>query len=92
VSQPQGGSPPPASSSSPDGRSTEFRPVDGSTQLQSGEKLLVQGYAAIWLIAFALVLFSWSRVRKIDDRLAALEGAVGKARAGGAKPASPKAE
>jgi hypothetical protein len=60
-------------------------------QLQSGEKLLVQGYAAIWLIAFALVLFSWSRVRKIDDRLATLEDAVQKARAGG-KPTAPKAD
>jgi len=60
--------------------------------MQSGELLLVEAYAAMWLIAFALILFSWSRVRKLDDRLAALEGAVGKARAGGGKPASPKAE
>ncbi|MEJ7732885.1 MAG: CcmD family protein [Polyangiaceae bacterium] len=92
MSQPQGGSPPPSSTTSPDGRATEFRPVSGGGQMQSGELLLVEAYAAMWLIAFALILFSWSRVRKVDDRLAALEGAMQKARAGGDKPASPRAE
>jgi CcmD family protein len=73
--------PAPASSAqTTDDRSTAFRPVEGGPQLQSGEKLLVEAYAAIWVILFALVLFSWRRQRRLDDRMVALEGAIEKAR------------
>ncbi len=61
-------------------RSTTFRPVEGGNELQSGEKLLVEAYAAIWIILFALVLFSWRRQRKLDDRMNGLEAAIEKAR------------
>ena len=67
--------------------------------MQSGEKLLVEAYAAIWLILFALVLLSWRRQRRLDERMAGLEGAIEKARreesaihdgaASGPKPRSP---
>ena len=57
-------------------RSAAFRPVQGGNELQSGEKLLVEAYAAIWLILFALVLFSWRRQKALDERVAALEGAI----------------
>ena len=50
--------------------------------MQSGEKLLVEAYAAIWLILFALVFISWRRQKQIDRRIDALEAAVQKARAG----------
>jgi CcmD family protein len=74
-------SPAPASTSqSPEDRSTAFRPVQGGDQLQSGEKLLVEAYAAIWVILFAMLLLSWRRQKKIDLRLSQLEGAVAKAR------------
>jgi CcmD family protein len=63
-----------------DDRSTSFRPVQGGNELQSGEKLLVEAYAAIWLILFALVLFSWRRQRRLDDRMGALSAAIDKAR------------
>jgi CcmD family protein len=69
----------PTGTASPDDRATEFRPVSGA-QLQSGEKLLVEAYAAIWLIVFAFVLFSWRRLGRIDARIDALEGAVARAR------------
>jgi hypothetical protein len=64
-----------------DDRSTAFRPVVGGNELQSGEKLLVEAYAAIWLILFALVLLSWRRQRGMDERMNTLEGAIAKARA-----------
>jgi len=48
--------------------------------MQSGEKLLVEAYAAIWLILFALVLLSWRRQQTIDERVSSLEAAIEKAR------------
>ena len=64
-----------------DDRATSFRPVEGGTQLASGETLLVEAYAAIWLILFALILLSWRRQRGLDGRVNGLEAALDKARA-----------
>ncbi len=74
--------PAPAASAapSPDDRSTTFRPVEGGTEMQSGEKLLVEAYAAIWIILFAFVLLSWRRQRRLDERVAGLAAAVEAAR------------
>ena len=71
---------------SPDDRSTEFRPAP-TNEIQSGETLLVEAYAVIWLIVFGLVWFSWRRLRLIDDRIAALESSVARARRAGTKDA-----
>ena len=65
---------------SADGRNTAFRPVEGGNELQSGEKLLVEAYAAIWLILFAIILFSWRRQKSLDDRMGTLSAAIDKAR------------
>jgi hypothetical protein len=75
----------PALSAAPTGttaedRSTSFRAVTGDHDMQSGEKLLVEAYAAIWIILFALVLLSWRRQRTIDERVSGLEAALEKAR------------
>jgi CcmD family protein len=67
-------------------RSTSFRSVQGGEALQSGEKLLVEAYAVIWVLVFAMVFFSWRRQRKIDERIAGLEQAVAAARRSAAKP------
>ena len=64
-------------------RSQSFRPVQGGDALQSGEKLLVEAYAAIWVILFALVLLSWRRQKQIDARIVTLEAAVAKVREDG---------
>jgi CcmD family protein len=77
---------PAATVPSADDRSTAFRPVEGGTEMQSGEKLLVEAYAAIWLILFAFVLISWRRQRKLDERVASLEAAVEAARREEATP------
>jgi CcmD family protein len=71
---------PTASGTGADDRSTSFRPVEGGNEMQSGEKLLVEAYAAIWLILFALVLFSWRRQRRLDERMGELSAAIDKAR------------
>jgi hypothetical protein len=63
-----------------DKRSTAFVPVKGGTELQSGEKLLVEAYAAFWLLFFVMVLLSWRRQRRLDERMASLSAAIEKAR------------
>jgi CcmD family protein len=65
----------------PSQRATEFRPVEpGRGELQSGEKLLVEAYAAIWLVLFVMLLLGWRRQRKIDQRVSDLEAAIARAR------------
>ncbi len=49
--------------------------------MQSGEKLLVEAYAAIWLITFVFLISLMRRQRRLDQRIASLEGALEKARA-----------
>lgn len=68
-------------------RAQAFRPVEGGNQMQSGERLLVEAYAAIWLILFMMLLLSWRRQRRIDRRIDALEAAIAKARDAGDKGA-----
>jgi hypothetical protein len=77
---------PAATVTTADDRSTSFRPVAGGTELQSGEKLLVEAYAAIWLILFVMVLLSWRRQRGLDERMNVLSSAIDKARASSEGP------
>jgi CcmD family protein len=60
--------------------SQEFRPVEGGGDTKSGEMLLVQAYAIIWLLAFGLIVFSIRKQRKLDDRIARLQEDLAKAR------------
>ena len=77
--------------STADDRSTSFRPVQGGNEMQSGEKLLVEAYAVFWLALFGLVFLSWRRQRKIDERVASLEGALAAARSQAAREKASKA-
>lgn len=63
-----------------DDRSTTFRAVEGGSQMQSGEKLLVEAYAAIWVIALIFIVSIFRRQKKIDARITSLEAALEKAR------------
>ncbi|MCC6556816.1 MAG: CcmD family protein [Polyangiaceae bacterium] len=71
---------PASSGTTAEDRSQTFRPVQGGGEMQSGERLLVEAYAAIWLIVFALVLLSWRRQRRIDARIDALDASLQRAR------------
>ncbi|MBK9264319.1 MAG: CcmD family protein [Polyangiaceae bacterium] len=75
-----GKAPPPKSA---DDRSTAFRPVEGGTQMQSGEKLLVEAYAAIWIITLIFIVSLFRRQKRVDQRIASLEVALEKARGRG---------
>jgi len=72
--------PPTPTTTTAEDRSTTFRPVEGGNQMQSGERLLVEAYAAIWLILFGLILIWWIRQRQLDERVTMLSGMVARAR------------
>jgi len=74
-------------STTSDQRSTSFRSVPGGEVLQSGEKLLVEAYAVIWVLLFGMLVLSWRRQKKMDERIAGLEQAVTAARSSVAKGA-----
>ncbi len=61
-------------------RSTAFKPVEGGNDMQSGEALLVEAYAAIWAIVFVYLLLAWRRQRQLDARITTLDAALAKAR------------
>lgn len=65
-----------------DPRATEFRAVEGGSETRSGTVLLVEAYAAIWLILFAMLLLGHFKQRRIDARIDELEKAVERARGG----------
>jgi hypothetical protein len=70
----------PSASATPEDRSQSFRPVEGGGDVASGEVLLVQAYAVMWLLAFGLILGSLRRQRKLDERVSRLQVELDKAR------------
>jgi len=64
-----------------DDRGTSFRAVEGGNQMQSGEKLLVEAYAVIWIVILVFVASMFRRQRRLDRRIETLEAALQKARA-----------
>jgi CcmD family protein len=64
-----------------DGRSDKFVAVEGGSERMSGETLLVEAYAAAWIILFWFVFASWRRQSRIDARVAELERTVARGHA-----------
>jgi CcmD family protein len=75
------GAPGAAGQGTADDRSTTFRAVEGGNQMQSGEKLLVEAYAVIWIVVLVFVASMFRRQRRLDRRIETLEAALQKARA-----------
>lgn len=71
---------PTGTSQSADDRAQSFRPVQGGPEMQSGEKLLVIAYMAFWLCVVVLVVFSFRRQARLDQRIGALETALSRTR------------
>lgn len=69
----------PAASQTPPQTTTEA--VAKRPELQSGETLLVEAYVAIWAITFLFIFAAWRRTRSLEEKLAAIEGGLRKARA-----------
>jgi CcmD family protein len=76
---------PTGTAQSADDRSTAFRAVQGGQELQSGERLLVIAYMAIWLLLMALVALSFRKQARLNQRIVALEDALAKTRTDGGK-------
>jgi CcmD family protein len=73
----------------PDGRSTDFKPVEGAPAEQySGGALLVEAYAAIWLIIVAWLFMMWRKQSSLAARLDGLEAAIDRAEAAKSKKAA----
>lgn len=66
---------------------TGFAPVEGGPEMQSGEALLVEAYAIMWILVLGFVVLAWRRTIAFERRLDALEAALASARdaAGAAK-------
>jgi hypothetical protein len=69
----------PATSTTPDGRSTTFQPVEGGPEQHSGTTLLVEAYVILWVILMAWLLFTWRRQKAVGARLEGLEQAIDRA-------------
>jgi CcmD family protein len=65
----------------PGQRTTEFRAVEGGAETTSGATLLVEAYAALWIILFGFVVVSWRRQSRIDARVAELERSLSRGQA-----------
>lgn len=62
----------------------DFAPVTGGgAEMQSGEVLLVEAYAAFWLLAFFLIFLSFRKQRGLDERIRELREDLERARAQG---------
>lgn len=75
----------------PDSRATEFTAVEGGNERYSGATLLVEAYAAIWVILMAWIFLLWRKQSTLAARLDGLEAAIDRAAAGAAKKVQPTA-
>ncbi|MEZ4298751.1 MAG: hypothetical protein R3B70_27620 [Polyangiaceae bacterium] len=71
---------PTGTTQSADDRSQAFKPVTGAPEMQSGERLLVIAYMAIWLCVVVLIVLSYVKQVRLDQRIAALGSALERAR------------
>jgi hypothetical protein len=81
-----------AQPSAADDRATDFKAVEGDTgEHYSGYSLMVEAYAAIWLILMAWLVMLWRKQGELTRRVTGLEEAITRAeRKGAGKAASPK--
>ncbi|MBI5533749.1 MAG: CcmD family protein [Deltaproteobacteria bacterium] len=65
---------------SPDDRASGFSAVEGGPETRSGTVLLVEAYAAIWLILFGFIWLTFRKQRALNARIDDLETALRKVR------------
>lgn len=64
----------------PEDRDAGFVADRGGTEQTSGELLLIEAYAAIWLLVFGMIYLSLKRQKKLDERITQLSVDLEKAR------------
>ncbi len=52
---------------------SDFRAYEGGAEQRSGELLLIEAYAAIWLVAFVFIFLSIRRQKRLEQRLDRLQ-------------------
>ena len=67
---------PPAS---PDDRATEFKSVGDTGEHYNGYTLMVEAYAAIWLILMVWLVMLWRKQASLTARVIGLEAAIDRA-------------
>jgi hypothetical protein len=80
----------PPQATTPDDRATEFKAVEGTGEHYSGYTLMVEAYAAIWLILMAWLVFLWRKQADLTARVEGLEGAILRAERQATGKAKPK--
>jgi CcmD family protein len=77
--------------SAPDDRATEFKAVEGTTGEQyNGYTLMVEAYAAIWLVLMGWLVLLWRKQADMNARIDGLEGAIARAERNAAAKSKPK--
>lgn len=74
-----------ATAPAPSASASAMNAGSDAPELVSGGQLLVEAYAAIWLIVLGLVIVMWRRTRSLEARLSVIDAAI--AKAGGASKA-----
>lgn len=74
-----------------DDRATEFKAVDGTGEQYDGNTLLVEAYAAIWLIMMVWFAFIWRKQANLSARVDGLEAAIARAERKAATKTKPQA-
>ena len=70
-----------------DNRQDTYKAVEGnSTEQYSGGLLLVEAYAAIWLVLMAWIFVLWRKQSSLASRLDGLEASLDRAAANAVKP------
>ncbi|CAN5925564.1 hypothetical protein BH11MYX4_BH11MYX4_32410 [soil metagenome] len=72
---------PSSAAGTPDDRATEFTAVDPNTEQFNGSTLLVEAYAAIWVILMGWLFLLWRKQAGLAVRLDDLERTIDRAAA-----------
>ncbi|HSO31014.1 MAG TPA: CcmD family protein [Labilithrix sp.] len=78
---------PSSAAATPDNRATEFTAVDPNTEQFNGSTLLVEAYAAIWVILMGWLFLLWRKQAGLAVRLDDLERTIDRAAAAAEKKA-----
>jgi CcmD family protein len=73
------------SGTTPGDQPTEFAAVDPNAEQYSGSTLVVEAYAAIWIILMAWIFLLWRKQASLAERLDDLERTIDRAAAAAEK-------
>jgi hypothetical protein len=68
-----------ADAKAPDDRATTFQSSEGARETRSGEVLLVEAYAVLWLLLFGFLAVQWRAHGRLESKLDDLEARLRKA-------------